>query len=161
MQGFSGYSGGGRKMIEAYEVDKTATPLDVYGLQLKHKHVPELHHYSGLSRQPIFVPTVAGFHSGMIDHIALHHSLLNGVSSGAQLEAALKAHYAGSEWVRVVAPTADGRMEPLALVGTNFMELSVHSNDAAGQSVLVAKFDNLGKGASGAAVQNLRLMLGV
>jgi N-acetyl-gamma-glutamyl-phosphate reductase len=161
MQGFSGYSGGGRKMIEAFEVEHSASPLDVYGLGLQHKHVPELHRYSGLSRRPIFVPTVGKFHSGMIDHIAVHHDLLRGVASGHQLEDCLRAHYAHSEWVRVVAPNADGRMEPQSLNGTNQLELSVYVNDALGQSVLTAKYDNLGKGASGAAVQNLRLMLGV
>jgi N-acetyl-gamma-glutamyl-phosphate reductase len=161
MQGFSGYSGGGRQMIEAYEVSKTAPALDVYGLQLEHKHVPELHRYSGLSRRPIFVPTVGNFHSGMIDHIAVYHDLLSGVASGKQLEDCLRAHYAGSQWVRVVAPDASGRMEPSSLNGTNQLELSVYANDQRGQSLLVAKFDNLGKGASGAAVQNLQLMLGL
>jgi N-acetyl-gamma-glutamyl-phosphate reductase len=161
MQGFSGYSGGGRQMIEAYEVNKVASPLDVYGLGLQHKHVAELHKYSGLSRRPIFIPTVGQFHSGMIDHIALHFDLLSGVTKTSQLEDALKAHYAGSRWVTVTPPTADGRMEPQALAGTNAMALSVYGNDAQGQAVLVAKYDNLGKGASGAAVQNLRLMLGL
>ncbi len=161
MQGFSGYSGGGRQMIEAYEVAKTAPPLDVYGLSLEHKHVPELQRYSGLTRRPIFVPAVGNFHSGMIDHIALHYELLRGVTRGAQLEEALRERYAGSPWVKVVPPAAGGRMEPLALNGTNQLELSVFANDTRGQAVLAAKFDNLGKGASGAAVQNLELMLGL
>jgi N-acetyl-gamma-glutamyl-phosphate reductase len=161
MQGFSGYSGGGRQMIEAYEVTKTAPPLDVYGLTLEHKHVPELQHYSALTRRPIFVPAVGNFHSGMIDHIALHYDLLRGVSRGAQLEEVLRDRYAGSPWVKVVPPAVGGRMEPLALNGTNHLELSVFANDARGQAVLTAKFDNLGKGASGAAVQNLELMLGL
>ncbi len=163
MQGFSGYSGGGRQLIEAYEVHKTAPLLDVYGLGLAHKHVPELHHYSGLSRRPIFIPTVGNFHSGMIDHIAVHYDLLNGtnpVSTGAQLEDCLKARYAASAWVRVVSANADGRMEPTALNNTNHLELQVYANDTQRQAVLAAKYDNLGKGASGAAVQNLRLMLG-
>ncbi|MFN8741873.1 MAG: N-acetyl-gamma-glutamyl-phosphate reductase [Pirellula sp.] len=161
VQGFSGYSGGGRQMIEAYEsADKTqsAPPLDVYGLQLQHKHVPELQKYSGLSRRPIFLPSVGAFHSGMIVEIALHFDLLAGVSTSAQLESCLRDHYAGCEYVSVVPPTENGRMEPQALNGTNRMELSVFGNDRIGQAVLVAKLDNLGKGASGAAVQNLRLM---
>ena len=161
MQGFSGYSGGGRPMIETYEVSKTAPPLDVYGLGLEHKHVPELHKYSGLSRRPVFVAAVGNFYAGMIDQISLHFDLLNGVKSASQLEDCLRAHYAGSEWVSVVPPNANGRMEPLALNGTNKLELSVYGNDALGQAVLVAKYDNLGKGASGAAVQNMKLMLGV
>lgn len=161
VQGFSGYSGGGRQMIEAYESrdpNQYAPPLDVYGLQLQHKHVPELQKYSGLERRPIFLPSVGAFHSGMIVEIALHYDLLRGVTSGAQLEECLKTHYAGCEYVSVVPPTENGRMEPQALNGSNRMELSVYSNDQVGQAVLVAKLDNLGKGASGAAVQNLKLM---
>lgn len=161
VQGFSGYSGGGRQMIEAYEsTDKTQSgpPLDVYGLQLQHKHVPELQKYSGLSRRPIFLPSVGAFHSGMIVEIALHFDLLSGVNNSAQLETCLRDHYSGCEYVSVVPPTENGRMEPQALNGTNRMELSVFGNDRIGQAVLVAKLDNLGKGASGAAVQNLRLM---
>jgi N-acetyl-gamma-glutamyl-phosphate reductase len=161
MQGFSGYSGGGRQLIEAYEVAKTAPPLEVYGLNLKHKHVPELHKYAGLTRRPIFIPTVSNFHTGMIDHICVHFDLLNGVKSTSQLESALKARYAGSEWVRVVSPDASGRMEPTALNNTNRIDLCVYGDDALGQAVLTAKYDNLGKGASGAAVQNLKLMLGI
>jgi len=161
MQGFSGYSGGGRQMIEAYEVTKNAPPLEIYGLGLAHKHVPELQKYTGLTRRPIFVPAVGNFHTGMLDQISLHFDLMNGVKNARQLEDALRAHYMGSEFVRVIAPLASGRMEPTALNGTNQMELSVYGNDAQGQAVLVAKLDNLGKGASGAAVQNLKLMLGL
>ncbi len=161
MQGFSGYSGGGRQMIESYEVTKNAPPLELYGLGLAHKHVPELQKYAGLTRRPIFVPAVGNFHTGMLDQISLHFDLMNGVKNAQQLEDALRAHYVGSEFVRVVAPLASGRMEPEALNGTNNMELSVYGNDLLGQAVLVAKLDNLGKGASGAAVQNLKLMLGI
>lgn len=161
MQGFSGYSGGGRQMIEAYEVSQTAPPLEVYGLGLAHKHVPELQKYAGLTRKPMFIPTVGNFHSGMIDHVCLQFDLMKGVKSGAQLEDLLRARYAGCEWVKVVPPAQDGKLEPTALNNTNLLELSVYSNDAIGQAVLIARFDNLGKGASGAAVQNLRLMLGV
>ena len=161
MQGFSGYSGGGRQMIESYEIAKTAAPLEMYGLNLAHKHVAELHKYSGLARRPIFVPAVGNFHSGMIDHIGLQFDLLHGVISASQLEDALKAHYAGCEFVKVVPANESNKIEPTALVGTNMLELSVYGNDANGQALLVARYDNLGKGASGAAVQNLRLMLGV
>jgi N-acetyl-gamma-glutamyl-phosphate reductase len=159
MSGYSGYSGGGRQMIEAYEVTKTASPLEVYGLGLTHKHVPELQRYSGLTRRPIFIPAVGNFHSGMIDHIGLHFDGLRGVTHVSQLEEVLRAHYKGSEWVRVVAPDHGNRVEPTSLNNTNFLELSVYGNDALRQAVLIAKYDNLGKGASGAAVQNLQLML--
>lgn len=161
MQGFSGYSGGGRPMIETYEITKTAPPLDLYGLGLEHKHVPEFHQYSGLNRRPVFVAAVGNFYSGMIDQIGVHFDLLTGVSKASQLEEALRAHYKGSEWVKVVAPEANGRMEAQSLNGTNRLELSVYGNDKLGQAVLTAKYDNLGKGASGAAVQNLKLMLGL
>lgn len=161
LSGYSGYSGGGRQMIEAYEVTKTAPPLEVYGLGLTHKHLPEFQRYTGLTRRPIFVPAVANYYAGMIDQIGLQFDLMKGVTRSQQLEDALRAHYAGSEWVSVVPPAAGGRLEPTALNGTNQMELSVYGNDSLGQAVLVARLDNLGKGASGAAVQNLQLMLGL
>ena len=161
LSGYSGYSGGGRQMIEAYEVSKTAPPLEVYGLSLTHKHLPEFQRYTGLTRRPIFVPTVANYYAGMIDQIGLQFDLMKGVSRSQQLEDALRAHYAGCEWVSVVPPAPGGRLEPTALNGTNKMELSVYGNDSLGQAVLVARLDNLGKGASGAAVQNLKLMLGL
>ncbi len=161
LSGYSGYSGGGRQMIEAYEVTKTAPALEVYGLSLTHKHLPEFQRYTGLTRRPIFVPTVANYYAGMIDQIGLQFELMKGVTRSQQLEDALRAHYAGSAWVSVVPPAAGGRLEPTALNGTNKMELSVYGNDSLGQAVLVARLDNLGKGASGAAVQNLQLMLGL
>lgn len=161
MSGYSGYSGGGRQMIEAYEITHSAPPLEIYGLSLTHKHLPELQRYSGLSRRPIFVPAVGNFYAGMLDQIGLQFDLMKGVTRTQQLEDVLRAHYAGSEWVSVVPPAAGGRLEPTALNGTNKMELSVYGNDALGQAVLVARLDNLGKGASGAAVQNLKLMLGL
>jgi N-acetyl-gamma-glutamyl-phosphate reductase len=161
MSGYSGYSGGGRQMIDAYEVTHTAPPLEIYGLGLTHKHLPELQRYGGLTRRPIFVPAVGNFYAGMIDQIGLQFDLMTGVTRTQQLEDALRAHYAGSEWVSVVPPAAGGRLEPTALNGTNKMELSVFGNDTLGQAVLVARLDNLGKGASGAAVQNLKLMLGL
>ena len=161
MSGYSGYSGGGRQMIEAYEVTHSAPPLEIYGLSLTHKHLPELQRYSGLSRRPIFVPAVGNFYAGMLDQIGLQFDLMKGVTRTQQLEDVLRAHYAGSEWVSVVPPATGGRLEPTALNGTNKMELSVYGNDALGQAVLVARLDNLGKGASGAAVQNLKLMLGL
>ena len=145
MQGFSGYSGGGRQMIESYEIAKTAAPLEMYGLNLAHKHVAELHKYSGLSRRPIFIPTVGNFHSGMLDHIGLQFDLLHGVSKAYQLEDALKAHYAGCEFVKIVPANESNKIEPTALVGTNMLELSVYGNDANGQALLVARYDNLGK----------------
>ncbi len=165
IQGFSGYSGGGRQMIESYEAPQAgspkAPPLDIYGLSLKHKHLPEIHRYSGLSRRPIFLPAVAAYHSGMVIEIALHFDGMPKLKTAAQLEDCLKKHYAKSRFIKVVPPTESRRVEPQALNGTNQMELSVFGADDLRQAVLVAKLDNLGKGASGAAVQNLCLMFGL
>lgn len=154
----SGYSGGGNAMIATYE-PRTAPNFELYGLALEHKHVAELQHYSGLQRRPIFVPSVADFRQGMIDSIPLHLDLLRGSPKPAEIEDLLRARYAGSEFVSVAR--AEAKLEPEALNGTNAIELRVHGNDKHGQAVLTARFDNLGKGASGAAVQNIGLMLGI
>ena len=157
----SGYSGGGKAMIAAYEEAEDAPAFELYGLGLEHKHLPELQHYSGLTRRPIFVPSVGDFRQGMLVSVPLHLDLLNGAPSPAALEAALAAYYADAEFVRVVPGEAGGKIEPEALNGTNLVELRVYGNEARGQAVLVARLDNLGKGASGAAVQNMELMLGL
>jgi N-acetyl-gamma-glutamyl-phosphate reductase len=156
----SGYTGGGKAMIAEFE-GGTASPFFLYGLQLEHKHVPELQLYGGLARRPIFVPSVGNFAQGMLVSIPLHLDLLKGNPNPGDLEAALRRHYAGSAWVRVMPAEAAQRLEPRALNGSNLLELRVYGNGPRGQAVLVAKLDNLGKGASGAAVQNIGLMLGV
>ena len=154
----SGYSGGGRTMIEAYESGK-APPYEVYALGLKHKHLPEILKYTGLTRRPIFIPSVGNFRQGMLVQLPLHLDLLPGRPSAQDLEQVLRRHYEGSDWVSVQPPTGDGKLEPTALNDTNKMELRVYSNMDHHHAVLVARLDNLGKGASGAAVQNLQLML--
>jgi N-acetyl-gamma-glutamyl-phosphate reductase len=156
----SGYSGGGKSMIAAYEA-RTAPDFELYGLAQEHKHVAEMQKYTGLTRRPIFVPSVADYAQGMIDSIPLHLDLLKGGVTPADLEAVLVKRYAGSDVVRVVTAEANGKLEPQALNGTNGLEIRVYGNEKRGQAVLVARYDNLGKGASGAAVQNLGLMLGV
>ena len=160
----SGYSGGGRSMIEAYEKGK-APAFEVYALGLKHKHLPEIMKYTGLSRRPVFIPSVGNFSQGMLVQLPLDLDLLPGQPSANDLEDALTRHYAGSEWVTVEAANDDGKIDPLGLANTNKMELRVFSNEGANDgfrhAVLIAKLDNLGKGASGAAVQNLKLMLGL
>ncbi|MCA3343584.1 MAG: N-acetyl-gamma-glutamyl-phosphate reductase [Roseomonas sp.] len=156
----SGYSGGGKSMIANYEA-RTAPDFELYGLGLEHKHVAEMQKYSGLTRRPIFVPSVADYAQGMIDSIPLHLDLLKGGVTPADLEAVLVKRYAGSDVVRVVTAEANGKLEPEALNGTNGLEIRVYGNEKRGHAVLVARYDNLGKGASGAAVQNLGLMLGV
>jgi N-acetyl-gamma-glutamyl-phosphate reductase len=156
----SGYSGGGKSMIAAYEA-RTAPDFELYGLALEHKHVAEMQKYTGLTRRPIFVPSVADYAQGMIDSIPLQLDLLKGGVTPADLEAVLVKRYAGSDVVRVVTAEANGKLEPEALNGTNGLEIRVYGNEKRGHAVLVARYDNLGKGASGAAVQNLGLMLGV
>jgi N-acetyl-gamma-glutamyl-phosphate reductase len=160
----SGYSGGGKSMIEAYEAGK-APSFELYGLALEHKHVPELQLYAGLTRRPLFVPSVGNYRKGMLVSVPLHLGTLVGCPTARDLEAVLAERYAGSARVKVV-PAADpsakgGRLEAEALNGTNDLELRVFANAKHGQAVLVARLDNLGKGASGAAVQNAGLMLGV
>jgi N-acetyl-gamma-glutamyl-phosphate reductase len=156
----SGYSGGGRALIEAHE-QSGGPPFEIYGLGLEHKHVPELQTYARLNRRPLFVPSVAHYRQGMLVSVPLHLDLLTGRPSAADLQAVLAAHYAGASQIRVLPAPPDGRLEPEALNGTDMMELYVCGNDAAGQALLVARLDNLGKGASGAAVQNIALMLGL
>ena len=157
----SGYSGGGKSMIEAYEAG-TAPAFESYALGLEHKHIPEIMAFSKLSTRPLFVPSVGNFRQGMIVSIPLHLDALPGKPTAQALEAALAAHYAGSEFVSVVpAAEAGGRLDPLALNDTNKLELRVFANDTHRHAVLMARLDNLGKGASGAAVQNLELMLGL
>ena len=156
----SGYSGGGKSMIVAYEA-RTAPDFELYGLGLEHKHVAEMQKYTGLTRRPIFVPSVADYAQGMIDSIPLHLDMLKGSVKPADLEALLMKRYAGSDVVRVVSAEANGKLEPEALNGTNGLEIRIYGNEKRGHAVLVARYDNLGKGASGAAVQNLGLMLGI
>jgi N-acetyl-gamma-glutamyl-phosphate reductase len=156
----SGYSGGGRPMIEAHDHDG-GPAFELYGLGLEHKHVPETQLYAGLSRRPIFVPSVGHFRQGMLVSVPLHLDVLPGQPRGTDLHDALTAFYQGCEHVRVIEPMPGGKLEPQALNDTNRLELCVYANEARRQAVLMARLDNLGKGASGAAVQNLGLMLGL
>lgn len=166
----SGYSGGGRSMIEAYEAG-TAAPYEAYALGLQHKHLPEIMHYTGLTRRPLFIPAVGNFRQGMLVQLPLHLDLLPGAPKAADLHDALASHYArtakselseqSEPWVSVLPPTEDGKLAADTLADTNHLELRVFANEEYRQALLIARLDNLGKGASGAAVQNLRLMLGV
>jgi N-acetyl-gamma-glutamyl-phosphate reductase len=158
----SGYSGGGRSMIEAYEA-RTAPAFELYGLALEHKHIPELQRYSKLTRRPIFVPSVGNFRQGMLVSIPLHLDLLPGKPCLRDLETALDARYRGSAWISVAKEPGASmtRLEAEALNGTDRLELFVFGKTDLRQAVLVARLDNLGKGAAGAAVQNVKLMLGL
>lgn len=156
----SGYSGGGKSMIAAHE-GEGGPAFQLYGLDFEHKHLPETKLHSGLRRRPIFIPSVGHYHQGMLVSVPLHLDTLPGAPGAADLEAALAAHYADSGLVRVV-PTAPGeRLEPEALNHTDMLELRVYASQEHRQVVLVARLDNLGKGAAGAAVQNMALMLGL
>jgi len=160
----SGYSGGGKSMIARFE-DATAPAFELYGLGFEHKHVPETQFYSKLMRRPIFVPSVGDYRQGMLVSVPLHLDTLPGKPDGTHLHAALAKRYAGSKYISVMPPNnaaaKSGRIEPEALNETNMLELYVFASPKYRQALLVARLDNLGKGASGAAVQNMRLMLGL
>jgi N-acetyl-gamma-glutamyl-phosphate reductase len=156
----SGYSGGGRQMIEDHE--KTGGPaFELYGLGFEHKHIPELAENARLTRRPVFVPSVGHFRQGMLVSIPLHLDTLPGKPGGDDLRQVLADYYQGAPLVSVPARESSGRLEAEALNDTDKLELRVFQSDAHRQAVLVARLDNLGKGASGAAVQNIRLMLGL
>jgi N-acetyl-gamma-glutamyl-phosphate reductase len=159
----SGYSGGGKSMIAAYDAG-TAPDFELYGLGLEHKHLPELQRYSKLTRRPIFVPSVGNYYKGMLVSVPLHLDTLPGSPAAGDLRDALASQYAGAELITVLpldGPDMPPRLEPEALNDTDRLELRVYANTAHRQAVLVARLDNLGKGASGATVQCARLMLEV
>lgn len=163
----SGYTGGGKQMIAQMEdpakPDHIASPYFLYGLTLAHKHVPELVAHGQLERRPIFSPSVGRYAQGMIVQVPLFLSDLDGNPSMGDVHAALTKHYAGQDVVEVV-PLAESaklsRIDPTELNDTNRMKLFVFGTEGKGEVNLVALLDNLGKGASGAAVQNMDLMLG-
>ncbi|KAL9191232.1 hypothetical protein ACHAXT_000938 [Thalassiosira profunda] len=167
----SGYSGGGKGLIEIYEGEEHE-PWGAYGYSMSHKHLPEMAKYTGLNLQPIFQPAVATFAQGMVVSVPLHYSLLKKGVTGKEVHDALSKHYDGSTFVKVMPLGESGAKEagllergaflrPDTLANTNNLELFVFYNDEEGRMVLCARLDNLGKGASGAAVQNLNLSLGL
>ena len=149
-------------MIEDYEAGK-APLFEAYALQLEHKHLPEIVAFTGLTCRPIFVPSVGNFRQGMLVQVPLHLDALPGKPKAADLHDALLKHYAKSPegFVKVLPATDNGKLDATALNDTNDLEIRVFGNEAHRHAVLIARLDNLGKGASGAAVQNLQLMLGV
>lgn len=164
----SGYSGGGKQMIASFEdensPDYTDAPYFAYGLSLEHKHVPEIMTHGGLAVRPLFVPAVGRFAQGMMAQLPLHLASLPGKPSAKQIHGALSDHYAGKRFVSV-APldetSAMANLRPDSQNGTNNLKIHVLANEQAGHCVVVAVLDNLGKGASGSAVQNLNIMLGL
>ena len=159
----SGYSGGGKAMIAEFESGQ-GDPFRAYGLTQTHKHVPEMMAHTGLTGRPMFAPAVGAYAQGMLVEVPFQLRALPGTPSVADIHACLTAAYAGERFVSVVALTDSQTMtgiEPQALNGTNQMRLFVFGDPNGDQARLVAQLDNLGKGASGAAVQNLNLMLGL
>ncbi|MBP7648310.1 MAG: N-acetyl-gamma-glutamyl-phosphate reductase [Phenylobacterium sp.] len=164
----SGYTGGGKPMIAEFEdpssPNYTQVAYRIYALGLGHKHVPEIQRWGGLLTRPIFTPAVGRYAQGMLVEVPLHMELLSGAASLTDLRKALADHYAGSPFVEVASIEeckALTTLDPEGLNGTNRMKLFVFGSDTSGQARLVALLDNLGKGASGAAVQSLNLMLGL
>ena len=156
----SGYSGGGRSMIEAHD-RAGGPPFELYALGLEHKHAPEIQAFAGLKRRPIFMPSVGHFRQGMLVSIPLYLDDLPGKPTGADLRESLRAFYKGSEHVTVALGNGTDKLEPEPLNGTDRLDLYVWTNERRRHAVLIAQLDNLGKGASGAAVQNVWLMLGL
>ena len=157
----TGYSGGGKKMIAQYEAEGRGELLSspaLYALTQGHKHLPEMQKVCGLEACPVFTPIVDDYYKGMATTVPLHLSQLRGVGSLRQLWQALSDHYAGQKLVHVAPEGADGKLYGGAKAGDNDLTLVVAGNDS--QLTVTALFDNLGKGASGAAVQNMNLMLG-
>lgn len=163
----SGYSGGGKQMIASFEDQLTETFTEdafrVYALSLEHKHIPEIQRWSGLAARPMLVPSVGRFRQGMIVQVPLQLGALPGTPSSSDVHAALCAHYSGRRFV-TVAPLTETRgmsgLQPELVNNTNELRLHVFGNDEHRQAVVMAVLDNLGKGASGQAVQNMNIMLG-
>ncbi len=161
----SGYSGQGRAGIQTYEsgAGEAQPPLQLYGLSLEHKHIPEIARYADLSRRPVFSPAYAAYRQGIALTIALHPDMLEAGTDAATLRNCLQRHYADCHHVKVLDEAHSGSaitLDATALNGTDDLLLAVFGNEHTRQFLLVAIFDNLGKGAAGAAVQNLDLMLG-
>ena len=163
----TGYSGGGKKMIEQYEsspLEPALTSPRPYGLALAHKHVPEMMAHTGLTARPILMPVVSNFYKGLSVSVPLHRSQLPAAATAEAVQAALERHYAGERFVRVQAlrdatTLEHGYFDVQACNDSNFVDLFVFANDS--QLLLMARLDNLGKGASGAAVQSMNVHLGV
>lgn len=164
----TGYSGGGKKMIAEYEgerVDERLSSCREYAITLAHKHIPEMIAVSGVKRKPLFFPIIGDYHSGMTTTIGLFNDMLNGAKSPKEIHELLSEHYAGRKYVRVLPLGGEGAIDPRGIlesnrnVGTNYLDIVVSGNEE--QTLIASMFDNLGKGASGAAVQNMEIMLGL
>lgn len=159
----TGYSGGGKKMIAEYEAEGRSELLDapgIYGLNLHHKHLPEMQTVTGLAYPPVFMPVVDDYYKGMATTIMLQNRLLPGQPSAEEICAKLADYYRDEHFVSVVPfGENDSKLYANKLAGTNRLEIVVCGHEE--QTTVTALFDNLGKGASGAAVQNMNIMLGL
>nr|WP_027870962.1 N-acetyl-gamma-glutamyl-phosphate reductase [[Eubacterium] cellulosolvens] len=159
----TGYSGGGKKMIAEYEDGARAEELSspaIYGLTLKHKHIPEMQKLTGLAYPPVFMPVVDDYYKGMAGTIMLHNRMLAGKPTAEQICEKMQEYYSDEHFVSVLPfGTNESRIYANTLAGTNHLKLIVCGNEE--QTSVTALFDNLGKGASGAAVQNMNIMLGL
>ena len=157
----TGYSGGGKAMIKAYENGKTPDMFAprIYGLDLKHKHIPEIMHVTGLTCTPVFCPIVCDYYSGMATVITLHNNKLTGKHTAESIRRDIAGYYSGEQIVKVSPELGSGMLESNRGAGQDIMEITVSGNDEL--TTVTARFDNLGKGASGAAVQNMDIMLGL
>ncbi|MDR3505791.1 MAG: N-acetyl-gamma-glutamyl-phosphate reductase [Acidocella sp.] len=155
----SGYSGGGKAMIAAHEAEG-GPAFELYALGLAHKHIPEIMQYAGLNRRPLFVPSVGHFAQGMLVCVPVFLDQLRGHPTAERLAEAYSDYYAGAQNVIAHPGLHTQNLQPEALNNTDKLEIFVAANESAGHAVLIARLDNLGKGASGAAVQNINLMLG-
>jgi len=155
----TGYSGGGKTMIRSYEEEMTQEMHSprLYGLDMRHKHLPEMIHVTGLMRTPVFCPVVDDYYNGISVTITLHNDLLNGKPTTTEILRGLSGYYAGEKYIVVMQELGSGMLESNWGIDTNMMEITVSGNDEL--TIVTARFDNLGKGASGAAVQNMNLML--
>jgi N-acetyl-gamma-glutamyl-phosphate reductase len=165
--GVSGYTGGGKELIAVHENTPDVEPFGLYGVELTHKHVPEMKKYSGLSHAPLFVPSVGHYAQGMLVMVPITRDILGKQANAADVQKVLVDHYAGEKFV-TVRPLADRSwlerdrfLRADRLIDTNSMELAVYGNADEGNILAVASLDNLGKGASGAAVQVINLKTGV
>ncbi len=160
IQGVSGYSGGGTGMIDSYEKGESDSGFGLYGLGFNHKHIPEIHKWSGLQERPIFFPGVVKSRQGMHVLITLDDSMLS--SSGSNIKDVFSRYYEGDQFVRVTDLDSSDKFCYLeGLNNSNYCDIHIFRSEEFSQTLLVAKLDNLGKGAGGAAVQNMNVMLGL
>ena len=157
----TGYSGGGKQLIKAYEEEMTPDMYSprLYGLNLHHKHLPEIIHITGLTRQPVFCPVVDDYYSGLAATIMLHNDMLTGKPTAEDIRRMLTDYYKGEQFITVAPELGTGMIESNWGINTNMMEIIVSGNEEL--TIVTARLDNLGKGAAGAAVQNMNIMLGI